>query len=128
MASGGIPASTYRRNRRTVTSYRSIAIALTVMRSCVSDPVFIANVPPGTYSIPHPTSLASGQLRCDATHAPPTHACPAPHAVPQRPQCALLRCVSVSHPLPTSPSQLPHPISHASIAHDPPVHAARALA
>jgi len=71
---------------------------------------------------------------CVLTHVPPQFVCPAPQhrpllhvwppvqVIPHPPQCVVLVCVLVSHPLVTLLSQLPKPvlhvIRHALLMHD----------
>jgi hypothetical protein len=63
----------------------------------------------------------------NVTHAPLWHSWPAAQGRLHPPQCALLVCVLVSHPLVTLPSQLPKFVVHAPSPHVPPAHAAVAF-
>jgi hypothetical protein len=76
----------------------------------------------GAHDPPQPSAVADSRhpVHTGVQQLDAVHTCPAPHASPQSPQCALLVRTSTSQPFASLPSQLPKPALHA-MPHEPPL-------
>jgi hypothetical protein len=76
--------------------------------------------------VPSPSQLPNPALHAPTTQAPPLHEPDAlgyMHAFPHAPQFAESVFRFASQPFEVAPSQLPNPLGHVAVTHDPPTHA-----